>query len=615
MPRDGIATPVEPGLIARLVQGVRYTLTGVRPDSWFGPGQPLPPIAQEQALGRQFDFDTATNMRQQPRATEAVSFAQMRALADGYDFLRLVIETRKDQLSALPWTVRPRDEKAPQDARCQQIAAFLRYPDQEHDWQTWLRMLVEDMLVLDAATIYPRMTRGGGLYALELVDGATIKRIIDETGRTPLPPDPAFQQVIKGMAAVNYSRDELVYTPRNPRTNRIYGYSPVEQIVMTVNIALRRQVSMLQYYTEGNVPEALIGVPENWSPEQIRMFQDYWDAMLAGDTAARRHAKFVPGGLEIRETKAPPMKDAYDEWLARVVCFAFGISPNAMIAQVNRATAEVSKTTADEEGLAPMMAWVASVMDLIVARWFGAPDLCFAWAERSNIDPLTQAQIDQIYVATGVKTTDEVRASLGLDPIEDDEEEPEEPEDPDGEEPDEDDEDDEDEGVGKAASFKPPAGVRSAARRGLELRRKWRRGGMTNSEASDSGIGSGVQRATNLANGDAVSMTTIRRMVAFFERHQRNYKPGKKEPDGGPTAGTIAWLLWGGNAGRAWANRIVDADAAKAAVIHNHITVQPPDVLIDIGETTINADFAGGARKTVAADRTGDGRLVGTIED
>lgn len=106
-------------------------------------------------------------------------------------------------------------------------------------------------------------------------------------------------------------------------------------------------------------------------------------------------------------------------------------------------------------------------------------------------------------------------------------------------------------------TFTPPEGVRSAAARGLELRAKWKRGGITNSEASAQGIGSGVQRATNLKNGDAISLMTIRRMRAFFSRHEKNYAPDKKMPDGGPTAGTIAWLLWGGNAGRDWADSVL----------------------------------------------------------
>jgi hypothetical protein len=106
-------------------------------------------------------------------------------------------------------------------------------------------------------------------------------------------------------------------------------------------------------------------------------------------------------------------------------------------------------------------------------------------------------------------------------------------------------------------TFRPPESVRSAARRGLELREKWKRGGLDNSEASDQGIGSGVQRAVNLKNGDAISLATVKRMAAFFSRHQKNYRPGDKESDGGPTAGTIAWLLWGGNAGKAWAEGVL----------------------------------------------------------
>lgn len=102
----------------------------------------------------------------------------------------------------------------------------------------------------------------------------------------------------------------------------------------------------------------------------------------------------------------------------------------------------------------------------------------------------------------------------------------------------------------------PPESVRSAARRGLELRRKWKRGGLSNAQASDQGIGSGVQRATNLANGNAISDQVIGQMTGFFSRHAKNYRPDVKEPDGGPTAGTIAWLLWGGNAGKAWAESV-----------------------------------------------------------
>lgn len=119
-----------------------------------------------------------------------------------------------------------------------------------------------------------------------------------------------------------------------------------------------------------------------------------------------------------------------------------------------------------------------------------------------------------------------------------------------GEEEDPDDDDDEDD-RGDSESFSPPSSVRSAARRGLELRKKYGKGGLTTREAGKQGIGSGVARATSLANGESVSYETIKRMAAFFSRHEKNKSGGEDD------AGRIAWLLWGGDSGRSWANRII----------------------------------------------------------
>jgi hypothetical protein len=415
----GTKTPIEPGVIARITQGVRWALSGKDPTTFFGPGQPLQPQAQEVARGRQFDFPVGFNQVPTPRSTEGVTFAQMRNLADGYDLLRLVIETRKDQVEALEWSVKPKDEKAKPDDRCKQVADLLASPDKEHPWSLWLRMLLEEVFVIDAPAIYPRMTRGGGVYSLDLVDGATIKRVLDLQGRTPVPPDPAYQQILKGLPAVDYSRDELIYMPRNPRVNRVYGYSPVEQIIMTVNIALRRQISQLQYYTEGNIPEALIGVPEDWTPDQIKQFQEYWDSLLEGNTAARRHAKFVPGGMEPTFTRGEGggLKDEMDEWLARIVCFAFSVNPTPFIKQQNRATADNAAEQAWTEGLVPLMKYLKGVFDLIVQKFLGFDDLQFAWTDSEEVDPLTRAEIDKIYLDGKVLHPDEVREGLGKDPL------------------------------------------------------------------------------------------------------------------------------------------------------------------------------------------------------
>lgn len=374
------------------------------------------PVAP-QAEGRQFDYPFAFNTNVRPRQGESVTFEQLRNLADGYDLMRLIIETRKDQILSQPWTIKPKDAKAKRTPACDEVEAFLQSPDKEHTWNVWLRMLLEDLFVLDAPTIYPRKTRGGELYALEPVDGATIKRVLDQSGRTPLPPDPAYQQVLKGMPAVNYTREELIYAPRNPRTNRVYGYSPVEQVMTTVNIALRRQLHQMQFYTEGNIPEAMIGVPETWQPAQIQQFQEWWDAVLEGNTAKRRKAIFVPGGMDPTFTKEGVIADKQDEWFARVVCFAFSISPTPFVQQVNRATAESSAETAKEEGLAPLMQWVKDLVNLIIVLWLKRTDVEFAWDKDEIADAKTRADVHKTYVDAQVLHPDEVRESLGMEPM------------------------------------------------------------------------------------------------------------------------------------------------------------------------------------------------------
>lgn len=407
----------KPGLMDRIGQAVRWVVQGVGPENFFGPGQPLQPAAQDRAEGRAWDFPTAINVRIRPRDTENVSFEQLRGLADGYDLMRLAIETRKDQIEAYEWEIVPKDEKANADSMRSRIVAateLMERPNREHDWPQWLRQITEELLVIDTVCVYPRQNRGGGLWGFELVDGATIRRVLDVTGRTPMPPSPAYQQVIKGIPAANYTTESLVYMMRNPRVSRIYGHSPVEQVITTVNIALRRQMSQLEFYTAGNIPDAFTQVPEGWTMKQIAEFQTWWDSLMEGNTAQRRKMRFIPGVKGIDYPKKDALKDEYDEWLARIICFAFSISPSALIKQVNRASGEQMADTAKEEGLIPLLRFLSGFISGLLAR-AGYGDLRFQFKIVNKVAPEKQAQIHAAYIGAKVITPDEVREEIGMD--------------------------------------------------------------------------------------------------------------------------------------------------------------------------------------------------------
>lgn len=102
-------------------------------------------------------------------------------------------------------------------------------------------------------------------------------------------------------------------------------------------------------------------------------------------------------------------------------------------------------------------------------------------------------------------------------------------------------------------SFDVPQAVRRQAQRGLDLRKEHGRGGLSTQQAGAHGIGSGVQRAVDLVNG-RVTYDTVKRMLAFFNRHKAFKEHHTMNP---PSNSLISWLLWGGDAGFKWAQRIV----------------------------------------------------------
>jgi hypothetical protein len=386
-------------------------------DAIFSPGQPLLPPDQEPV--RVWDFPVGVNTTITPRAAEPFGFAHLRAFSN-VELVRLAIETRKDQLESLHWRLNPREGVAATPAltaRHQQLTQFWRRPDGVHPFASWLRLAIEDLLAIDAPAFEKRRDRAGRLIGLDVVPGDTIKLLVDETGRTPAPPLPAYQQIIKGRVWADLTTDDLLYAPRNRRPNHVLGFSPVEQIVVTIQTIVNRQAAQLAYFTEGNAPLGFLTAPEGWGPSQIRELQLWLNAQLAGQASERAKLIWTPAGADYKSLKDPPLKDDFDEWLARIVAFAFSLPPTPFVRQMNRATAGEDQDRSLEEGLAPLKAWVKRLVDGVNECEFGETDLEFAWHDQVEVDPNVQSDIDDKALRNGSATINEIRARRGQPPV------------------------------------------------------------------------------------------------------------------------------------------------------------------------------------------------------
>lgn len=97
-----------------------------------------------------------------------------------------------------------------------------------------------------------------------------------------------------------------------------------------------------------------------------------------------------------------------------------------------------------------------------------------------------------------------------------------------------------------ARQLTPPVSVATAARRGLELRETHGRGGTA----------VGKRRAEQLSTRDPISLADMKSMYSYFARHEVDKRGANWADRTDPSAGYIAWLLWGGDDARDWVGRL-----------------------------------------------------------
>lgn len=110
--------------------------------------------------------------------------------------------------------------------------------------------------------------------------------------------------------------------------------------------------------------------------------------------------------------------------------------------------------------------------------------------------------------------------------------------------------------VSKAEGYSPPAGARSAARRAIKFKE--------DGKANGAGTQVGWTRAGQLARGESLSLSTVKRMYSYFSRHEVDKKGKDWENTANPSNGYIMWLAWGGDAGFSWSRGIVNREKDKA---------------------------------------------------
>ena len=127
--------------------------------------------------------------------------------------------------------------------------------------------------------------------------------------------------------------------------------------------------------------------------------------------------------------------------------------------------------------------------------------------------------------------------------------------------------------------YKPTSGMQSAARRAIKLKEQ--------GKAKGAGTAVGWTRAGQLARGETLSLSTVKRMYSFFSRHEVDKKGKDWDNAENPSNGKIMWLAWGGDAGFSWSRKIVEREKNKS-MKKARMTEELVEEIKDILEEAVN---------------------------
>jgi hypothetical protein len=430
----------------------------------FGPGNPIIPGAINpvnpttgRPEPRRYEYQVAQNINIVP--TRLVPFSTLRDAGDSIDILRRCIEVTKAKMNGLDFDIvlgADASEKIAAESGGDHVRAmakarekytdeinrlreFWEAPDKAngYTWNDWINIAIEDILVIDALAVYPQPTVGGDLYGFQILDGSTIKPLIDDRGMRPMSPNAAFQQILYGFprsefaateedpkADGEFTSDQLAYMVRNRRSTTVYGFSPVERALPLADIYLRRQQWIRAEYTDGVMPELMFTTDEDWgtNPDLLLAYERILNDDLAGQTEQRKRARLLPKGLTpiVNEGYGEKFKDTLDDYLVTSICGHFGVQPAEIGFSPKGGLGGAGFSEGQAEngealGIGPLANWISKQLTNLSYTYLGMPrELEFKLLTSERRDTEENARKNEIEIRSAGKSVNERRSELGL---------------------------------------------------------------------------------------------------------------------------------------------------------------------------------------------------------
>lgn len=376
-----------------------------------------------------------------------ISFEVLRRAVNAVPVARICVDTLKEKITKTKWIIKTIDPMAKTDEeKVKEITDLLKNPNEEDSMRSFLDKILEDLLVLDAVAIEKTRFPDGKLARLYQVDATTIRPVYDEYGNrdieVPLPngetPPVSFLQIFNnsmyggpesGEIVAAWAKKDFIYFHMHPQgsiNNFGYGLSPIEGVLSVVSNLLNSDNFNGNYFDEGAFPPIILQLTQSLETRQLEAYREYLYNQIEGNF--HKPAIMAGGGeLKVHNLKDLTNRDMqfmeYTLWLSKLLCAAYGLSPEDIgltDTTGSKSVSEVQKDLSEGKGYGSVLNLLKEIINQhIIYKDFGYTELEFDWVALDSEDAKTTADIQDLRLKNGTMTLNEVREQNGELPYED----------------------------------------------------------------------------------------------------------------------------------------------------------------------------------------------------
>ena len=378
-------------------------------------------------------------------------------------FIAMCIQTIVDEIAGIEWDIVPRHEEA-SESHIEEVQDFFDNPNvNKENFNQQLRKIIRDILEVDSGVWVKVFDRMGKFKELFVYDGGTFTKNPDMFGtfadRAEIIPGyygaqlgkvqystetgyslsdegnkwmqeaPAYFQYgwITGARPMPFGSREIIYLMRNPRSENIYGRSPVEILVNVIQMLVYGVDYNLDYFMDNNIPKGVFKMIDA-DKAAVDRFKEQWQSVTkmkneVGDWRQRWWKMPIistDGAFErIQFSNVEMELISQQQWFTKLIWACFGLNPSELgyTENSNKAVDSNQSKVFKRKAIKPILQLLEFHINTEIIWQEFHEDVKFQFDTYDLDDDMSKHQLYELQIKNGIRTVNEVREEMDLQPV------------------------------------------------------------------------------------------------------------------------------------------------------------------------------------------------------